>query len=198
MATCTRCAKEIGGFETISVTGRGDFCYACYNDDLIQDGFEDFDNAKLDPVVLEDADGVAHTFAIQSLIVPTGHGMKAVEVRDGEARGYVFEILGDFGDDALVLFGKLYQRMRAGLAQRHIERGAYGWELTDAARIVGRIEADLDDPDGLPLLVVDGKELTWEEVGRMLKSSEGFTLEMAVKDSIEVVGGPLLEEARAK
>jgi hypothetical protein len=41
--------------------------------------------------------------------------------------------------------------------------------------------------------VIDGRPFTWDQVGRMLMSFEGFTLRAFVDDSIEVVGGPLLE-----
>ena len=39
----------------------------------------------------------------------------------------------------------------------------------------------------MPLLVVDGKAFTWEQVGRMLMTFEGFTLDAAIDDSIELV-----------
>lgn len=40
----------------------------------------------------------------------------------------------------------------------------------------------------LPLVVIDGKAFSWEEVGHMLMTFEGFTLEARVKDTIELVG----------
>ena len=40
----------------------------------------------------------------------------------------------------------------------------------------------------LPLVVIDGKPFTWEQVGHMLMTFEGFTLEARVKDTIEVLG----------
>jgi len=45
----------------------------------------------------------------------------------------------------------------------------------------------------VPVLVVDGKAFSWDDVGRLLMAFEGFTLHARVEDSIEVVGGPLLE-----
>jgi hypothetical protein len=41
----------------------------------------------------------------------------------------------------------------------------------------------------VPLLVIDGKAFTWEQVGRMLMTFEGFTLVAHIKDTIEVVDG---------
>ncbi len=40
----------------------------------------------------------------------------------------------------------------------------------------------------LPLVVIDGKPFTWEQVGHMLMTFEGFTLEAWVNDPIEVLG----------
>jgi len=38
------------------------------------------------------------------------------------------------------------------------------------------------------LVVINGKPFTWEQVGHMLMTFEGFTLEARVKDTIEVLG----------
>ena len=46
----------------------------------------------------------------------------------------------------------------------------------------------------MPILVIDGKEFCWQEVGRMLMSFEGFTVDLRIRDTIDVVGGPLLDE----
>jgi len=53
-----------------------------------------------------------------------------------------------------------------------------------------RIEWDPDSDVRLPLVVIDGKALTWEQVGHMLMTFEGFTIEARIKDTIEVVGDP--------
>lgn len=176
------------------MTGCGHFCFPCYNDDFIREKGVRFDNARLEPVTLAGVDGEPHTFAIQSLVVPTGHRMKAVEVRDGEPRGYEFAVLGDFEADALALFQELYRRMRQGLAQTHVKRTDLGWQVTKGDRIRGRILWDPETHGETPLVVIDGREFSWDEVGRMLMSYEGFAIEMAIRDSIDVVGGPLLEE----
>jgi hypothetical protein len=120
--------------------------------------------------------------------------MDAIEIQGGEPRGYRFSILGDFEAEALTLFEQLYQRMRAALAVRHVEHGDLGWQLTKDDTLSGRIEADLEDDLRMPILVIDGKEFRWEEVGRMLMSFEGFTVELRIRDTIDVVGGPLLDE----
>jgi len=92
------------------------------------------------------------------------------------------------------LFKVLYDSIRRALAVRHVERGELGWQITGAHRHVGRICWDPDHGGELPLVVVDGRPYTWDEVGRMLMSFEGFTLRAQIEDSIEVVGGPPLDE----
>jgi hypothetical protein len=57
---------------------------------------------------------------------------------------------------------------------------------------VGRIAWDPERGGEVPLLVIDGRSFTWDQVGRMLMPFEGFTLRAVVDDTIEVVGGPLL------
>jgi hypothetical protein len=122
------------------------------------------------------------------MLVATGHALYAREALPTGREGYEFSVLGDFEAKAWDLFEVLYDRIRRALAVRHVERGELGWQITDARRLVGRIWRDPDHSGELPLTVVDGRPYTWDEVGRMLMSFEGFTLRAQIEDSIEVVG----------
>ena len=120
--------------------------------------------------------------------------MYAREVRKRGARGgYRFEILGDFETDARDLFELLRERIRQGLSVRHVEKTEHGWQLTPAHRLNGVIEWDPETKGALPLLNVDGRTFSWDQIGRMMMTFEGFTLNAVVEDTIEVVGGPLAE-----
>jgi hypothetical protein len=51
----------------------------------------------------------------------------------------------------------------------------------------GHIEWD-DDTDGLlPLLIIDGQEVSWEQFGRMLMSFEGWQFRLEIRDRSEDV-----------
>jgi hypothetical protein len=102
-----------------------------------------FDDTALQPIVLADHDGVPRTFEIRSILVPTGHEMIAQEVpyRPG---AYRFAVLGDVEADALELFKRLYEKMRAEMSVRHIAHTEHGWHLTKGDELVGRIEWDDD------------------------------------------------------
>jgi len=190
---CGRCGRTIMPHQTITVSGVGDRCYRCFNEETAKRLDVDFDNTPLQPIVVADADEVPRTFEIRSMLVPTGHAMIAEETPRSERGGYRFEVLGDLEADAWELFQRLLETMRREMAVRHIEPGEHGWRLTHDRRLVGRIEWDPQTDGTEPLLVVDGKALTWSQVGRMLMTFEGFTLDARVRDSIEVVGGPLVD-----
>lgn len=186
---CGACGKALRSFETITVVGDGDRCYSCFNRDMADRLGVAFDDTPLQPIVIDDVDGVPHTFQIRSMLVATGHEMEALEMTNDRQLGYCFRVLGDLEADALELFRELYANMRRELAHRHVSRTPFGWQLTDS-RLVGRIEWDAEANGALPMLVIDGKRFTWEQVGRMLMMFEGFTLNARVEDTIQLVGDP--------
>lgn len=192
--TCGRCGKAVRPNETITVTDTGLRCYPCFNEEVAARMGVDFDNTPLQPVAVVDANGVNRTFEFRSMLAATGHVLSAREVLPAEREGYEFSVLGDFEARVWDLFEILYDRIRRALAVRHVERGELGWQITGAHRLVGRICWDPDQDGELPLVVIDGRPFTWDEVGRMLMSFEGFMLRARIEDSIEVVGGPLLRE----
>ena len=192
--TCGRCREELEPYETIAVTGVGVRCYPCFNEETSARMGVHLDHTSLQPVTVTDTAGVEHTFEFRSMLVATGHALYAREALPAGREGYEFSVLGDFEANVWDLFKVLYDRIRRALAVRHVARGELGWQITDTHRLVGRICWDPDRDGEVPLIVVDGRPYTWDEVGRMLMSFEGFTLRAEIEDSIEVIGGPLLDE----
>ncbi len=191
---CGLCRKILRPYDSISVTEVGDRCYRCFNEELADRLGIAFDNTPIAPIVVADADGVRHRFEIRSMLVGTGHAMYAREVRNRDAAGgYRFEVLGDHETDAHDLFTLLRERIRQGLSAQHVHGTEHGWQLTQAHRLSGVIEWDPETEGALPLLIVDGRTFTWDQIGRMLMTFEGFRLHAIVEDTIEVVGGPLAD-----
>lgn len=191
---CGRCGQPLKSHELISVANVGLRCYRCFNEETAAMMGVDVDKTPLQPVTVADADGIQHTFEFRSMLVPTGHALYARERVPAPQEGYEFSVLGDFEANVWDLFRVLYDRIQRGLAVRHVERGELGWRITDAHHVVGRITWDPARAGEVPLLVIDGRSFTWDQVGRMLMSFEGFTLRAFVGDSIEVIGGALLQE----
>jgi hypothetical protein len=62
---CVVCGCEPASFEAISVTGSGDYCFRCYNEDVARRMGVKFDNSSLAPVTLNDVEGTSHRFEIR-------------------------------------------------------------------------------------------------------------------------------------
>ncbi len=89
--------------------------------------------------------------------------------------------------EPLVLFKELYERMRRALSQKHLDNDDYGPHISNEGIARGRIDTDLDDPygDRKPLMVIDGKEISWQEFGRMLLEFEGWNFKIEIFDRSE-------------
>ena len=108
----------------------------------------------------------------------------AFELRDGEPAGYQFQIIGDPKDDLLVLLGRLIEKIRRALSTKHLTDGNLGLQVAD--RVVrGRIEWDEAQDGHVPVLVIDGREITWNDFGRMLMSFEGWQFQLNIRDKSE-------------
>jgi hypothetical protein len=185
---CGACGKMLGSFESITVAGVGDRCYPCFNREMADRLSVDFDSTPLQPIVVPDLDGTPHTFQIRSMLVATGHEMEALEITNDGQLGYCFRVLGELEIEAWELFSKLYESMRREMSKRCVECTERGWQIAADQHVRGRIEWDPETNGELPLIVIDGKPFTWEQVGRMLMTFEGFTLDARVEDTIQLVG----------
>ena len=134
---------------------------------------------------LTDCRGELHEFHFRTHLLGPGVSLDAFELRNGEPAGYYFQIIGDPEDDLLVLLGRLIEKMRRALSVQHLKDGDYGLQIADDGVVRGRIEWD-DAQDGrLPLLVIDGREIDWDQFGRMLMSYEGWQFKLTLADKSE-------------
>ena len=56
----------------------------------------------------------------------------------------------------------------------HIADGEFGLQISDHRVVQGMIGWDEAQAGRVPLLSIDGREITWDELGRMLMSYEGW------------------------
>jgi hypothetical protein len=180
---CDTCGRELSYGATISVAGRGTYCSPCYNAWAAEKWGLRFDNTEFEPVTLRDASGVPHTFGIHSRLAPgAGHVMEALE-EGCEGFGYQFKVMGPESSDAMALFQELFPRMREGLSRRYLENNDVGLRFVEGDRLEGRIEMGREA--GQPVLVVDGRPRSWDEIGLLLLSYEGWNVKLEILDSIE-------------
>ena len=182
---CEACGRRVPGYDTVvlsSETKSRSLCSNCFNDTMAAWHGIDFQHPTFEPLTLHDVDGVSHLFHFCSRLGGPGLAVEALEIKGGQPQGYEFQVLGKLDQDPLELFRRLYERIRRTLARKHIVDGELGPRIGDENVVRGRITWDDESHGEVPRLVIDGKELSWEEFGRMLMTYEGFQFKLAILD----------------
>jgi hypothetical protein len=187
---CDSCSQIAPSYDIVNYgslkLGYRHLCSQCFNAEVAKlGGFDEFEHAKFEPVCLADCKGEVHEFHFRTHLFGTGVALDAFELRDGSPAGYQFQIIGDPNDDLLVLLGRLIAKMRRALSVKHVLSGNLGLQIADHRVVRGRIEYDDTREDRVPRLIIDGQEITWEELGRMLMTFEGWQFKLNIRDKSE-------------
>jgi len=181
---CEQCGTLTPPWDTIHC-GSGDgryelLCSLCFNARIAEStGFTDFENVRLDPIRMADCSGESHQFHFQIRLVGDAVALDAFELCGDLPAGYRFQLIGEPDDDVFVLLGRLIEKMRRALTVRHID---FRERRIIDSTVRGRIKRDEARDGHLPLVVVDGKEVSWNELGRMLMSMEGWQFRLDIAD----------------
>ena len=184
--TCSACGTKVGSYDGVFLSakeGTRFLCSRCYNETIAEYLGLDYEHVAFEPVTLEDRDGMPHTFQFRSRVFSDQLSLEALET--GPRAGYEFAVIADAEQDLFVTFRQLFERIRRELGRRHIEPEGEGYQITDAAVVRGQITSDPDAFDRMPLLIIDGKPVTWEELGRMVSPFEGFRFKLEIFDRSE-------------
>ena len=188
---CEGCHEMSPGYDIIHVGsmegGYRQLCTKCYNAEVAKRcGLDDFENIRLEPVGLDDCTGQKHEFHFRTRLMGHIVSIEAFELHNGGPGGYLFQQVADPEEDLFTLLGRLIHKMRRALAVKHVEDGKLGLQIIDQT-IRGRIESDLDADVRMPLVVVDGREISWDEFGEMLMTFKGWQFRMQIADPSEEV-----------
>jgi hypothetical protein len=187
---CANCHEFTPSYDIISYgsIGKGyrQICGRCFNVEVAKsDGLNNFEHLKFDPIELVDCVGKAHLFHFQTRLFGPGVALDAFELRDGYPGGYQFQVIGQPGDDLLALLGRLIDKIRRALSLRHIVDGELGPQIADCRLVRGTIEWDEARDGQVPVVVIDGREIMWHELGRMLMTYEGWQFKIEIRDKSE-------------
>lgn len=69
-----------------------------------------------------------------------------------------------------MLLGRLIEKIRRPLSIQQVNDGKFGLRIADHQIVQVLIEWDAAQDGRVPLLVIDGREITWEELDRMRTS----------------------------
>ena len=183
---CSACGTTVSAYDGVSVgykDGTKFMCSRCYNKSMAEYLGLDYEHISFDPLTLQDLDGAPHTFQFHPHIFSDRLSLEALEV--GPEQGYEFSLIADAEQDLLVTFQTLFERIRRELGRRHIEPEGNSYRITQEDVVRGQISDDPDSFEQLPLLIIDGKPITWEELGRMVAPNVGFRFKLEIFDRSE-------------
>lgn len=189
---CEGCGEITPSYDVINYGsmdhGYRKLCSRCFNAEVAKrSGLKDFQNHRLEPIGITDCTGVTHQFHFQTRLLGNIVALDAFELREGNPTGYEFQMVGDPEEDLFALLGRLIEKIRRTLSIKHItEDERHGLQIADQT-VRGRIESDCSETERMPIVVVDGQEISWEEFGRMLLSFEGWQFKLEISDPSDEV-----------
>jgi len=193
---CETCGEKVAYFNTIYISSTNKLtcsCLRCYNERIAKECDSNFEHVEFEPVILEDISRVNHEFYFTVRNLGDRVVIESFEIKDGNREGYEFSIIGDIDNDIIIIFGKLIERMRRALNRKHIEwcKSTNRFQIAVDDIVRARIDCDLesDEYNGrhLPLIVIDGKEIKWNDFGHMLMTYEGFNFKLNIFDKSDEI-----------
>lgn len=180
MELCERCSRS----DAYIILGTERICSACFNKDM-EESLGVKASAYPEGMALRDTQGVMRSFQIRKRLLPVGVMMEAKERKE---QGYTFEVLDTLDCDQDQLLSKLLAKVQKGIAEDYIVEDSYpsgrGFQRMANDRLAGTISWNESDHD-IPVLIIDGKPYSWEQIGKMLMSYEGFQVKLEILESSE-------------
>jgi len=189
---CHTCGRAIAGFESVHYgsleLGYRDLCNRCFNEEGAKNGEINFSHVEFEPLDVPDVTGALHRFHFEVRLLGDKVSLQAFELVDGDPGGYEFQVLGDAEADLFELMGQMVPRIRRLLARQHLktEPDMPGLHIADFM-VRGRITWDENEDGRLPMLVIDGKEISWRQFGRMVAGFEGWQFRFEIRDRSEEI-----------
>ena len=180
---CDTCQQAIAVGDHVTYgsmeSGYRELCGRCFNEEIARANEIDFQHVQFDPIEIRDAAGQRHEFHFRVHLL--GDRVSPVP------GGYQFQVLAGAETDLFMLLAQLIERMRRALSVRHLEEeGQFGLSIADLL-VRGRIDWDPAEDGRVPLLVIDGREVTWKQFGRMLMTFEGWQFKLEIRDRSEEI-----------
>lgn len=187
---CDQCDSAVPPFEITHAgsmeTGYRNLCSRCFNEEVARQSGLPFDHIAFQPVELSDARGERHRFHFVLRHLGTMLTLGALEIKGGECAGYEFHVHGAADADPFILMQRLLERMRRELSNTYLVEGELGLGISGTT-VRGQISCDPEAADRLPVLVIDGREVSWDQFGHMLMTFEGWRINLEIEDPSDEV-----------
>lgn len=186
---CAWCNKKAPSHNAILIHGETKnlrVCLHCYNREISKVAGIEYDPVQLHPIVLKDRDDINHEFHFSLRLMGDTQVLTALEMREDRPEGYEFTMTGDTQDGIFPLFSILYTKMLSALGRKHIfnDPDTGQWRITEENRLYGQIASSGESTgsDGTPVMIIDGKKISWNDLGRMLMTYEGSNFKLQIMD----------------
>lgn len=193
MSLCDACGQERPAYGFTSLTRQDgtkseDLCATCFNKRYTDSaGIPALETSELPPLTMADSFGKEHTFFFR-VYFSTGLTIRAFELLKGYPSGYEFGVLEHPKTPLQKAYDKLVGRIKAGLSVHYLESSDFGPAhnrlYIKGSAVNGRIE---EGENYEPIAVIDGKEYTWEELGRFVSSHMGFNFRLECFDPFDEI-----------
>ncbi len=171
-------------------------CSECFNRDYMREaGLPELETVYFDPITRSDSVGKKHMFHFV-VHMSTGLGIRAFEWTDDGPGGYEFFVLEHPETPVREAYQRLVAKIEAGLAVRYVGSSDFPGAAASQNRLYligSAVNGRIAERDGVPTVVVDGREYTWEEFGEFLSPHTGFNFRLECFDasaSIETAPEP--------
>jgi len=176
---CEGCGQSAPGYDIVHYGSAEEvfqnLCTHCFNSAVaLRSGVKGFENIKLEPIGINDCAGELHQFCFQTRLLGNMVTIDGFELVDGNPDGYKFQIIGEPEDDLFVLLGQLVQKIRRTLSIKYLENDErHGLQIKEMT-VHGRIDSSYPEVERVPVMIIDGREISWDKFGQMLMSYEGW------------------------
>ena len=178
---CDICGKEPA---LIHIEGVGNFCLDCHNERMASMCGLDHDPFKYPrDVAVTDKDGEWHYFQLSHMYFGSMIRWQAVEQRGS------YEIVerGSVEEPAALQISRFHRKIVDSVWNRTLSVTETAWGEQTSLEDHGNIDIHYSSDDNGVSFVIDGRSVSLEELGRMLASYEGWTLQYQIREKSEPI-----------
>ncbi|MCC5803222.1 DUF7713 domain-containing protein [Rossellomorea vietnamensis] len=187
MEICDVCNQRDARIRLTSEQEAKELCETCYNHMMELELGVNLD-AIVQSFSVEDHEGNKRNFNVHRRLDPLGIFL---EVQENISHGYRFVVHGELKCNQKELFSLLMDKVIQGInspsLKLHRFPNGHQQEVIGTDQVIGRVEYDETSNGNTPLIIIDGKPHTWEQLGQMVTSFEGFQMKIKWFDMTEQV-----------
>ena len=139
------------------------------------------------PITISGPDGRGHQLRYRIWRAGVGIEVQLNETGVPVGEGYQFAVLGDNDAEVDGLVAEVRSMAEAEISRQYMQRSTHrhGWMVGDDDEVAGRLVWNDEGDNGKPYnVVVDGRTMSWDELGMALEPYEGWGFRLVIEDRV--------------